>query len=93
MLVVTIFRITPCGASLPPNGSVSLLGIRSFGYAIDCTSTTPGLNVRYSSIACHDSSSGATRRLFVRFYAYNSRMTWPLPSLVTYTGRFSVTKN
>src|SRR6266436_3272992 len=43
MLVVTTFRITPCGASLPPNGSVSLLGIRSFGYAIDCTSTSPGL--------------------------------------------------
>ena len=43
MFVVTTFRITPCGASLPPNGSVSLLGIRSFGYAIDCTSTTPGL--------------------------------------------------
>src|SRR4051794_24597724 len=43
MFVVTTFRITPCGASLPPNGSVSLLGIRSFGYAIDCTSTAPGL--------------------------------------------------
>ena len=42
MLVVTIFRITPCGASLPPNGSLSLLGIRSFGYGIDFTSTTPG---------------------------------------------------
>src|SRR5436190_7464163 len=42
MLVDTIFRMTPWGASFPPNGLSSLEGIFSFGYSIDFTSTLPG---------------------------------------------------